>query len=149
MKALHLTEEEIQEYALDNSALGMAEREHAGTCESCKASVAEYQLLFAGLKQQPQPAFDFDLPELVMAKLPKPKPLASSGNSFIYVLVFAAIALTGVALYYFRSYIANLFTSITPLLIYLAATSIITLAVILSLDMYKNYHKKMRALDIY
>ena len=149
MKALHLTDEEIQEYALDNSAVDKATREHASTCRECKARVSDYQLLFAGIKQQPQPVFDFDLAELVIAQLPSPKPVAAPGNSFIYIFVLAAIAITGAAIYYFRTYIATLFTSITPLLIYLAATTIITLAVILSMDMYRNYNRKMRALDFY
>ena len=149
MKALHLTDEEIQEYALDTSAVDMATREHVSTCGECKARVSDYQLLFAGIKQQSQPVFDFDLAELVIAQLPSLKPVAASGNSLIYVFVLAAIAIAGAAIYYFRTNIASLFTSITPLLFYLTATTIITLAVILSMDMYRNYHRKMRALDIY
>lgn len=149
MKALHLTDEEIQEYAIDRSAVDMAIREHAGICEECKARVEGYQLLFHAIKQQPPPAFDFDLAELVMAKLPAAKPVPSNGNSIIYMLAFAAISLTGAVLYYFRAFIASLFTSITPVLIYLTAATIITLAVMLSMDMYKNYHRKMKALDFY
>ena len=149
MKAQHLTDEEIQEYTLDNSASEIAIMEHATACEACKARIAEYQLLFAVLNQQPEPAFDFDLAELVIAQLPSQKPGAASSNSLIYVFVLAAIVLTGAALYYFRNYIANLFTSITPLLVYLTATTVVTLAIIISMDMYKNYQKKMRALDFY
>jgi CHASE2 domain-containing sensor protein len=149
MKALHLTDEEIQDYVLDKSGVSMTVTKHAGTCEECKAKVANYQLLFTAIKHQPQPSFDFDLAELVIAKLPAVKPVATNSNSFIYMFALAAIALTGAALYYFRVFIASLFTSITPLLIYLTATSIITLAVMLSMDMYKNYHRKMKALDFY
>jgi len=149
MKALHLTDEEIQEYILDKPAVDLSAMEHASTCEECKERISAYLLLFAGIKQQPQPVFDFNLAELVIAQLPSMKPAASPGNNFIYIFVMAAIAITGAAIYYFRTYIATLFTSITPLLIYLAATTIITLAVILSMDMYRNYNRKMRALDFY
>jgi hypothetical protein len=149
MKALHLTDEEIQEYILNKSAMDLSTNEHVSTCEECTAKVANYQLFFAAIKQQPQPAFDFDLAELVMAKLPAPKPVTAPGNSFIYIFVMVALASTGAALYYFRTFIASLFTSITPLLIYLTAVTLITLAVFLSMDMYKNYHRKMKALDFY
>jgi hypothetical protein len=149
MKALHLTDEEIQEYLLNKQAVDISTMEHASTCEECKARISDYQLLFAGIKQQPQPVFDFDLAELVIAQLPATKPVAAPGHSFIYIFVVAAIAIAGAAIYYFRTYIASLFTSITPLLIYLAATTVIMVAVMLSLDMYRNYNRKMRALDFY
>jgi hypothetical protein len=149
MKALHLTDEDIQQYALDSSTCSITVIEHAGSCEKCKARVASYRLLFACIQQQPQAAFDFDLAELVVGQLPSSKPVPSPDNFFVYLVVLAAIALTGATLYYFRSYVISLFASIAPLFIYLTATTAITLAIILSLDMYKNYQKKMRAIDFY
>ena len=149
MKALHLTDEEIQEYVLDKSAVDKATSEHASTCEECKARVSDYQLLFAAIKQQPQPVFDFDLAELVMANYRQRNPSPLPAILLFTFSYWWRLLLTGAAIYYFRTYIASLFTSITPLLIYLAATTIITVAVMLSLDMYKNYHRKMRALDFY
>ena len=149
MKALHLTDEEIQQYALDISASGTTVVEHATSCEECKAKVTNYRLLFAGIQQQPQAAFEFDLAELVMAQLPSPRPGYSPDNFFIYLIVLAGMVLTGAAFYYFRGYIVSLFTSIAPLFIYLTVTAVITLSIILSLDMYKTYQKKMRFLDFY
>lgn len=147
MKALHLTDEEIQEYVLDGSASDIAIVEHAGSCEKCKARIANYQLLFAGIKQQRSDVFDFNLAELVVAQLPSARPRPVSDNFFVYLVVLAAVILGGVALYYFRSYIVTLFTGIVPLFIYLTVTTVITLSIILSLDMYKTYQRKMRSLD--
>jgi len=47
--------------------------EHALHCESCKARAREYTLLFDAVAKQTSPAFDFDLPEMVMRHLVKPK----------------------------------------------------------------------------
>ena len=149
MKALHLTDEEIQQYALDNSSSDITIIEHTSSCEACKAKVTNYRLLFTGIQQQPQAAFDFDLAKLVITQLPSPKPIATPDNFFIYMVVLSGIVLTGAALYYFRDYLFDLFSSIAPLLIYLTVTTVATLAIILSLDIYKTYQKKMRSLDFY
>jgi hypothetical protein len=149
MKVPHLTDEEIQQYALDNLNSDITIFEHITSCEVCKAKVMNYRLLFAGIQQQPRATFDFNLAELVVAQLPSPKPAAAPDNSLIYVFVLAAIALTAAVLYYFRIYIVSLFTGIAPLFIYLTATTIVTLAIILSTDMYRNYQRKMRTLDFY
>ncbi|MEP7372504.1 MAG: hypothetical protein ABI675_03885 [Chitinophagaceae bacterium] len=149
MKVLHLTDEEIQEYALDSSTSGTLMTGHVSSCEECKARVANYQLLFSGIKQQPPASFDFDLAELVITQLPSPKTKASRDNFFAYLFIIVAIVLAGAVLYYFKSYIVSLFASIAPLFIYLTITTVITLSIILGLDMCKNYQKKMRSLDFY
>ena len=147
MKTLHLTDEEIQEYVLDNSAIDIAIIEHASSCEKCKARITNYQLLFAGIKQQHRDVFDFNLAEMVVAQLPSPRPRPVSDNFFVYLFVLAGVMLGAAALYYFRNYIVSFFAGIGPLFIYLTVTMVITLSIILSLDMYKTYQRKMRSLD--
>jgi hypothetical protein len=147
MKALHLTDEEIQEYILDRSTSDIAIVEHAGSCEDCRARITTYQLLFDGLKQQSRDVFDFNLAELVVAQLPSPASKPVSDNFFVYLFVAATLILGGVALYYFRNDMVSFFRGTVPLLIYLTITTVITLLIILSLDMYKTYHRKMKSLD--
>ena len=149
MNTLHLTEEEIQLYALDIADSPQFVIEHAATCDACKTKVQEYQLLFSGIKEQPASQFDFDLTGLVVAGLPASTSRSSPDNFFMYVFISVAIIITGIAAYYFRGYISGLFVSIAPVLIYLILTTVFTLAIILGLDMYKNYQKKMKALEFY
>ena len=149
MKSVHLTEEEIQQYALNNSSCDALITAHASSCPECKARIADYEVLFSALKQAPQPSFDFNLAELVVTQLPKVYATPSRENFFVYTFVLAIIGLTGTALYYFWSHIGSLFASIAPLLIYLAVTTLITLAIILGVEMYTSYQKKMRALEFY
>ena len=148
MKA-HLTEEEIQQYALDSSAINAGVIEHISSCESCKEKAEAYRLLFTSMQQQPAASFDFDLTELVMAQLHTPAPRAARENLLVYIFITAAVAVTGFALYFFRGYVAALFKSIAPVFIYLVVTAFITLSIILIADMYKNYKKKMNTLDVY
>ena len=149
MKSVHLSEEEIQQYALDKSACDALITAHTSCCPECRARIANYEVLFSALKQAPQPSFDFNLAELVVTQLPKMKSALSRDNFLVYAFAMALVAITGTTLFYFWSYIQSLFTSIAPLLIYLSITTFITLATILGLEMYKTYKKKMRALEFY
>ena len=149
MKSEHLTEEEIQQCALDNSSGDDLITAHASYCPECKARIVAYEVLFSSLKQAPRPSFDFNVADLVVTQLPKLKPAPSRDDMFVYAFSLAIIALTGTILFYFRAYIGSLFAGITPLLIYLTVTTIMTLAIILSVEMYKTYKKKMRVLEFY
>ena len=149
MNTRHLTEEEIQQYALDNSGSYNKAGEHIHSCEECREKAETYRLLFNGIQQQQQPAFDFDLTELVMAQLPSAAPKPAKENLLIYFFIIAAITVTGLASYFFRGYVAMLFGSIAPVLVFLLITGFITLSILLILDMYKNYKKKIHVLDVY
>ena len=149
MIARHLTDDEVQQYASDTSNCEPNIVEHVEQCDKCKVKAANYQLLFSEIKQQAVAVFDFNLSELVIAKLPSPKHRLYPENVFFFLMILATIVLTGAALSYFRSYLTSLFTSTTPLVIYLTVTTVITLSMMLSIDMHKNYQKKMKALDFY
>lgn len=145
----HLTEEEIQQYAFDRSAVGEEINKHVLLCEECSASIESYQLLFTGIKEQTQPAFDFNLSELVLSQLPQHKPTILPENFFVYLVVFIPIVLACVLSYVFRGYLLSLFAGITPFLIYLIGSTAIIILIALSIDMYKSYQKKMNSLDFY
>ncbi len=149
MNTQHLTEEEIQQYALDKSGGYNKAGEHIHSCGDCREKAETYRLLFQSIEQQPQPAFDFDLTELVMAQLPSPVPKDAKENLLLYFFIIVAIAVAGLGAYFFRGYVALLFRSIAPVLAYLFLTAFITLSIGLILDMYKNYKKKIQLLDVY
>ena len=145
----HLTEEEIQQYAFDQSSVGEEINKHVLLCEECSSRVESYQLLFTGLKDQPQPVFDFDLSELILSQLPQPKPKVLPENFLLYLVIFIAIFSAGTVSYIFREYLLSLFAGITPFLIYLIGSTAIIILIGLIIDMYKNYQKKMNTLDFY
>lgn len=145
----HLIDDDIQQYALDGSNCEPEIIVHVQSCETCKARVTTYQLLFSAIRKQPEPAFDFDLAGLVLPQLPAAKSRSTSDNILVYLFSLVTVVLTGTLVYLFREYLTNLFTGITSLLLYLIATTVITILSLLCIDMYKSYQKKMNALDFY
>jgi hypothetical protein len=150
MTTPHLTEEQVQRYAL-NDECDPVVMKHLHACKQCTESVETYRLLFEGLQQQARPAFDFDLAELVTAQLPAPvTELQREGkNELLNFLIVTTGAALVFAWYFFRKYFAVLFESIAPIIAYLAVSVFVTLAGLLIIDMYKNYRKKIHILDVY
>jgi hypothetical protein len=145
----HLTDEEVQNYVLDRDSIETRVSVHVQRCEACKARVETYQLLFTALGEQPAPAFEFNLSELVMAKLPSPEARTSRDTIFVYLLSISSILLMAIALYIFRKDIIELVPDPTPLLGYLIIPAVITVLVLSCIDMYKNYQNKMNSLDFH
>jgi len=145
----HLSEDEIQQYALDRSVCESKIANHVQLCEECQAKVATYQLLFTGISQQQEPSFDFSLSELVLAQLPEPKLNFWRDSFLIYLLIFVIILLAGFLSWIFRGHVLSHFVDVTPFVIYLIVTTAIILLIALGFDMYKSYHKKMSNLDFY
>ena len=145
----HLSDEEVQQYAFDTSNCEARIVEHVQLCKECEARVAEYRVLFTDISMQPAPFFDFNVSELVMKKLPVPKSGILPGTFFGYLLTLSSILFTGTILYIFRVYLISLFAGITPVVIYLIITAVATILITLCFDMYKNYQKKMGAIDFY
>jgi len=149
MVTKHLTDDEVQLYATDKLNCERRIVEHIHLCEECRSKVEVYQLLITGIKQQPQPAFDFDLSESVLKQLPVPQANVASDKLFIWILVFVSVGFLASAAYYFRSYMTSMFEGVATILIYLIAISAITVVAGLFFEMYKKYRKEMKVLDLY
>jgi hypothetical protein len=147
MITLHLTEEELQQYAMEGVLPDSMVAGHLEACQSCQSKLAAYQLMFKSIQAQPAPAFGFDLASLVVAQLPSPKPVRKPNNSLIYLLILLGVILTCIALYQLRFYLAGFLTGIAPLMIYLLLATLIPISIVLGVDMYKSYQKKMHLLD--
>lgn len=150
MNTKHLTDDELQQYALNSADCDSTFVEHVHFCEDCKAAVETYRLLFTGISEQEVPAFDFDLSELVVKQLqPSPKTKLLPEDFFIYLFSFVMIIITGVAIYFFRGNISELFSGAGNFAVYLTVASVAVLLVFLCIDQYKMYQQKMKALDLY
>ena len=151
MKSTHLTDEEIQLYALDRDAADATMTTHIHGCRQCKEKAETYRLLVASLRGQPDESFDFSLTELVMQQLPAPTPgpKREKESVVIYSFITTGAAIIVFALYFFRKYMSSIFESIAPVFIYLALTAFMTLSVFLVTDIYKKYKMKIHTLDLY
>jgi hypothetical protein len=144
----HLTDDEVQQYAIDKHHSEVKIVEHIHFCEICRAKVEVYQLMIKEIKQQPQPAFDFDLSKMVLQQLPSPKTTIANDKALILIFGFMGIAFLGGVIYLFQRYF-DLFEGIKTIFIYLIAITAITVLVYLLIDMYKKYQKEMKVLDLY
>ena len=145
----HFTDDEIQLLAIDKIVTDAAADTHLNTCDLCKKKVEVYQAMITGVKQQQQPAFDFDLASFVLKKLHVPAPEAANDRVATWVLIFVSIGAFTSAIYFLRSYLANVFQSVATILIYLIAISAITVIVAIFFDTYNRFRKKMKVLDAY
>ena len=144
----HLTDDEVQQYVVENQHCEVKVVEHIHFCEVCRAKVEVYQLMIKEIKQQPQPAFDFDLAKMVMQQLPQAKKKVSNDKLLIWLFVSIGIIFIGGALYFFQSYF-ELFEGLKTIFIYLIGITAVTVLVYLFIDMYKKYRHGMKVLDLY
>ncbi len=150
MNSKHLTDDELQQYALNSADCDSTISEHVHFCEDCKAAVETYRLLFTGISSQNIPAFEFDLSELVVKQLqPSAKTKLLPEDFFIYLFSFVMIVLTGAMLYFFRGYMIELFSGAGNFAVYLTLVSVAVLLIFLCIDQYKTYQQKMKTIDFY
>lgn len=102
MAVKHLSDEQIQDFLDGNIALAdKSLKSHLESCRACKKTLAYYQNLYLGLKQEP----DFQLPSnfahSVVLRLPQmEKAQARFKFSDILVAITGIAALIGVLIYF-------------------------------------------------
>lgn len=146
MSTTHLSSAQLQQYAEDSAAIDAATTTHLGICASCKAELANYRTLFAGINMIEQPAFDFDLPALIMKKLPATKPAIRWTAIGISVLAAFCVA---VPLIIFRDYFTRLFKDASITLIYLIIPAAICTILLQVMESVNTHKKKMDTLYFY
>lgn len=143
----HLTDEEIQQYALDARLLSGSMAEHIQHCDHCRQQALHYQLTFEGLGLQEKAVFDFDLAELVMEQLPQTEP--TYDRPLMYGLAAIIIVMIGLVAYVFGNSLVSLFAYLKPVLAGLVIITAIGLMAFLGLDMYQKYKAQMKRLSLY
>lgn len=147
MKNTHLTDEEIQQYALDAKNCPRLWIEHIQYCPHCQQQAQAYQLLFEGIETQEKVIFDFDLANLVMEQLPQTKP--TQDKSFVYAIAAVVAVMLGIVGYVFGNSLTNLFSYLQPILVGLVILTSLGVMVFLGMDMYQRYKAQMKTLNFY
>ena len=145
----HLNDDEIQQYVLQKTECDGDIVKHVESCETCKIKAKQYDLLFEGIKQQEKPAFDFNIPDLVIAKLPQSRYWFSTDTLFFYFIIFICVFFLSIFSYFFRDGLLSLFKGVTPILVALIVTTVTCLFIFLCIDMYKKYQAQMKVINFY
>ena len=87
----HLSDDEVQQYAVDKSNCEKRITEHIHVCDECRSKADVYQLLITGIKQQPLAAFNFDLSASVLQLLPAQKTKNANDSLLIWLIIITGI----------------------------------------------------------
>ncbi len=148
MKVAHLSEDDIQQYVSDQSICTDQIIDHISSCEFCKVKAETYRLLFSEIQEQPKPAFDFDLTDLVLSQLANPKPKFFWDIFFVYLLAITGITSVLILIVLFREYLSVLFSGYSSLFILLFGAIAAVILVFQGLEIYRKYNRQMEALNI-
>ncbi len=147
MNIYHPKEEDIQQYAMEKADCAFEVVQHIESCNQCLEEVETYKLLFSGIRQQPAPAFYFDVSELVLSQIPESKSRLTADNvivGFLTIFIFFCMA---IPLYFFRKSLAGLFTDIPPFFVYAIAFSTGIFLLYRILSIYKKYQNQIRLIN--
>ncbi len=144
MSTIHLDESTLQQYAITGAFTSEAQTQHFLHCQHCTQQAAVYKQLLAAIQDQPAPVFDFDLPALVMQKIPVKKAAIPWQPVLIIAGLLCVIALVT---YNLRSVFGAVYKGL-PLM----AASLIFMAVISVLlfqlaEMFNKHRQQLNALE--
>ena len=143
----HIDDTNIQKYVLQNLNCDFQIIEHIQHCDICKIKAEQYKILIVGIKQQEKPFFDFNLPELVLAQIVKPKPKYSLLMIVVYLLVFVGLISFGIVFYQFRISILNLLAGSSVLMIIMVFLTVLSISLFQLIEFIKKYQLKMDTLN--
>lgn len=144
----HLSENDIQQYVSDSLLCEQSIMEHIELCQGCKEKAETYRILFSGIEQQAKPAFDFDLADLVIAQLEKPKRSFSTNSVIAYLLSSIGITAVLISCFLFHEYLSGLFIRYSNLLIYLFLAITAVAFLFQCIEIHRKYKKQIGVLNI-
>ncbi|NCU05840.1 MAG: hypothetical protein GXC73_17885 [Chitinophagaceae bacterium] len=143
----HLSDKDLQEYALQKQNCYPGIMEHIQQCISCQIKAEQYSTLFAAMQDLEKPSFDFDLSAEIIPQLQvKKKPVSHSPVYLSIALIAFAFVLVTIL---FGNAFLSLFLSMAPILFALIMTTVSCIAAIIIIDMYKKHKAKMNSLNYY
>ncbi|HSZ84886.1 MAG TPA: hypothetical protein VK787_02585 [Puia sp.] len=153
----HLTDADIQEFVLEKTNCSLDVVAHMHQCVQCQAKAETYKLLFSEIKEQPKPAFAFDLSAAVLKQVTTEKSkfsLNSLPGYFIILSVIAAIAIPSYLykvkiIQFYKTYILGIVSGVSSLVIYLMAITFLIFVIFQCIEMYKKYQRKIDDLNFY
>jgi hypothetical protein len=147
VKNRHLSELEIQDYALGRPDYPNVMMEHITSCADCRAEIRAYEALFSGIDQQAGPVFDFDISALVIPQLKRHKARFSVDRFIAGFLVIFASSCIGIPIYVFRRNILYMFSGVPAFFIYAIVGSTSVFVITKIFLMYKKYQHQMQYLN--
>jgi anti-sigma factor RsiW len=149
MKQEHLSENELQQFALEQQEANSELAAHVHECAKCSTAIANYQAMFAALSSMEKPVFDFDPEKQVLAQLPVSTTAKSGFPWSLLLLSTIAVTIIAITLFVMRSSFKNLFKGIPEMMLYIMVVTTLTIIIFQCREMLASYQKKMNLLRSY
>lgn len=149
MKQEHLSENELQQFALEQPEADHELATHVYACATCAAAVANYRAMFAALSTMEKPAFNFDLEKQVLAALPISTTPKAGFPWSLLVISTIAVALLAIPFFVMNSFFINLFRTIPAFILYLMVAIAFSIVILQCREILASYREKMRLLNLY
>jgi anti-sigma factor RsiW len=145
MTTLHLSEVQIQEYAIDSRNCGEEVHSHMISCAACQARTAQYKAMFGEMQLAPKPSFDFDLAGLVAEQLPQVRPKRSGWQLPLAAFTALAGLLVPVLLYWRQ--LMELVNGAPGIWLLLMGLSTLVIILFQGQELIRNYKRQMDTLQ--
>ena len=147
MKALHLSDQEIQRYVFAAADCEQAIITHVQTCDHCRNRAKTYELIGASMQHEPAATFDFDVSALVVKQLPENEKQFSIIDVLAYIAVVMCFGALGMATYFFGTDLLAFFSGFSTIAIYFILCIVGMVFLPLSWELYQSYQRRVRMLD--
>jgi hypothetical protein len=148
MTNMHLSDSDIQLFVLAEKVYSFEEQEHYNSCIACQEKATVYSDLFAEIKQQKSPAFDFDLAGMVLKKLPVQHSKSRFDDYLVICIVAASLFLAGFTSYFFRTFLTGIFVGTEPMTILLILTTVVSILAVICSEMILRFHNQMKGINV-
>ncbi len=137
MNKLHVSEENIQQYAIGE----LTDEEtitHIDLCEHCRLNAGAYRLIVEEMKASAKPVFEFDLATAVLDQIIIEQPTTEKWYFSDYLIGLFAFLLIAVPAFVYRNVMADLMTNVQPAVL---ATVVIFAVTIIVFRVIELNHK--------
>ncbi len=143
----HLSDIEVQQFAVGEAMSDKDLTEHLDQCAHCSGRAALYREIAIVIAATPELVFDFDLAQAVLAKLPVRKPRHSPA------LILGAIAIMSIltcifTFYYLNTGLLNGILSNQGATTYAIVLTCGLLFIFLTADLWREHIYKLRKLNV-
>ena len=142
MKSIHLTDEILQEFLL-NELQDDAIATHLAVCSKCQKRLEEYQYLIESVQKIKTETFSFDVTSLVMEKIIEVETQKERNKNIILYMSLTIVSIVTMALLY--PYIKIIFTQFNSFSIMrnvFMLVSVLGFVIFLLYDLFRQYKQK-------
>lgn len=149
MKQEHLSDDELQQLALEQEVPGQQWEAHIQQCAKCATAIADYRAMFAALSAMEKPVLNLDMERQILSKLPVVTTAKRPASHLPMWLGIAAITMAGITVWVMGNYFKELLKGVDSMMLCLLVATAITITVLQCREMLATYRKKMELLKFY